>query len=148
MNRTLLAAFAASALLGSAPVQAAPLDWSGAKAAFDEGRKPGNGPTTEDDYSGCTAFWSAWNDAVNAGQVPTGAAAQVSEDLVAPNANMMTFGWLVWIENGEDPDASTARLEELLPAARAQVAAALGGSGEALTMVMAVLGACQLPEDG
>lgn len=140
--------------IAPAPALAQSIDWNAAKAAFDAGA---NGPDKPDERAkivGCAAFWSQWNAAVLEQRVPADAGRLVSPLLVAPDSNVMAFGWLlVSIEpvGNEDPAAVEAEVEaamaEVEPFAKGKVDAALAGDGAALAGVMSLLGICHaLPE--
>ncbi|MFN4021116.1 MAG: hypothetical protein ACK4IC_11440 [Erythrobacter sp.] len=151
MNRGLIVTLAlAATALAPAPTLAQQVDWNMAKAAFDAGVADTDHPDDRDKRIGCAAFWSAWNNAANAGRVPADAGTRVSSLLVAPDSNIMALGWLMAsLEPGAGEDqeavetAVMAQLQELEPFAALAVSNALAGDGPSLTDVMRLLGVCQ-----
>jgi hypothetical protein len=153
-HEMILALALGAAALVPAPALAQPLDWNAAKTEFEAGVRSADKPDDRDKQIGCTAFWSEWNNAVNAGRVPTEAGARVSKLLVAPDSNMMALGWLmvsIEPEAGEDPAAVEAEVEaglkEVEPFAAQAVSNALAGNGQSLAGVMRMLGICDTLPD-
>ncbi len=154
MRKPAIAFALGAAVLAASPSLAQQVDWNAAKAAFEAGVSSADKPDDRDKQIGCTAFWSEWNNAVNAGRVPADAGTRVSPLLVAPDSNIMAFGWLVVsIEPGagEDPDAVEAEIEaglkEVEPFAAQAVNDALAGNGQSLAGVMRMLGICDTLPD-
>ena len=144
----------ATGALAPAPALAQQVDWAAAKTAFEAGAGAGEKPDERVEIIGCAAFWSQWAKAANAGRVPVEAGRTVSPLLVAPNAGMLAFGWLlasIQPEGNENPAALEAEVEAAMikiePLAHEKITAALAGDGGALRGVMGVLGTCQMPPE-
>lgn len=146
MNSPRLALLSALATaVAAAPLHAAPIDWAAAKFAFEEGMHSA-APSSEDEYAGCGAFWANWNAAVEQGKVPAEIEQEVSSTLVAPSSTLLSYMWLLWIRDGDNPETTITRFDEISPFAASKVDEMLAGDPIAVKMVMNILGACRIPD--